>query len=64
MTITPSFGMAALNTLTPIKVEMTPTEILKFDARVLIQVRGGKLLELRMGGQSEDPIIDINIVIF
>ena len=41
---------------------MTPTDILKFDARVMIQIRGGKLMELRMGGQSEDPIIDINIV--
>ncbi len=60
MTITPTFGMVALNTLTPIKVEMTPTDILKFDARVMIQIRGGKLLELRMGGQSEDPIIEIN----
>lgn len=61
MTVTPTFGMAALNTLTPIKVEMTPTDILKFDARVMIQLRGGKLLELRMGGQSEDPIIEINV---
>ena len=60
MTITPTFGMAALNTLTPIKVEMMPTDILKFDARVMIQVRGGKLLELRMGGQSEDPIIEVS----
>lgn len=61
MVITPTFGMAALNTLTPIKVEMTPTDILKFDARVMIQIRGGKLLELRMGGQSEDPIIQISV---
>lgn len=61
MIITPTFGMAALNTLTPIKVEMTPTDILKFDARVMIQIRGGKLLELRMGGQSEDPVIEINV---
>ncbi len=64
MTITPTFGMVALNTLTPIKVEMTPTDILKFDARVMIQIRGGKLLELRMGGQSEDPIIEINCATF
>ena len=61
MTISPAFGMAALNTLTPIKVEMTPADILKFDARVSIQIRGGKALELRMGGQSEDPLIELSV---
>lgn len=63
MTITPTFGMAPLNALTPIKVEINPTEILKFDARIMVQVRGSKTLELRFGGESEEPIIDIDIVI-
>ena len=63
MVISPAFGLAPLNTLTPIKVEMVPSEILKFDARVMIQVRGGKMLELRLSGESEEPIIDIDIVI-
>ena len=62
MTITPTFGMAPLNTLTPIKVEINPSEILKFDARIMVQVRGSKNLELRFGGESEEPMIDINIV--
>ena len=63
MDISPRFGLAALNSLTPIKVKMTPAEILKFDARVMIQVRGqSKMLELRMAGESEEPIVEIDMV--
>lgn len=62
MVIKPSCGLAVLNGLTPLKVEMTPREVLKFDARVLIQIRGGKQLELRLSGESEEPAIDIDIV--
>lgn len=62
MVIKPSFGLAALNGLTPLKVEITPREVLKFDARVLIQIRGGKQLELRLSGESEEPMIDIDLV--
>jgi hypothetical protein len=62
MTITPTFGMAPLNTLTAIKVEINPTEILKFDARIMVQVRGSKTLELRFGGETEEPLIDIDVV--
>lgn len=64
MVITPSFGLAPLNALTAIKVEMNPAEIIKFDARVMIQVRGGRQLELRLSGESEEPLVDINIVEF
>lgn len=62
MVITPAFGIAPVSGLTPIKVEMTPNDILKFDARVMIQIRGGKMLELRLGGESEEPNIDIDLV--
>ena len=64
MVISPAYGLAPLNTLTPIRVEMTPNEILKFDARVMIQVRGGRMLELRMSGESEEPLVDINVDAF
>ena len=64
MVITPAYGLAPLNTLTPIRVDMIPGEILKFDARVMIQVRGGRMLELRMSGESEEPIVDIDIADF
>lgn len=64
MVITPAYGLAPLNTLTPIRVEMMPNEILKFDARVMIQVRGGRMLELRMSGESEEPIVDIDLDAF
>lgn len=62
MTITPAFGLAPLDGLTPIKVEITPSEIIKFDAKVMIQIRGSKLLELRLSGESEEPLIDISMV--
>ncbi len=61
MIITPMFGIAPLNAVTPIKIEMTPNEIVKFDAKVLIQVRGGKQLEIRLSGESEEPFIDIDL---
>lgn len=41
---------------------MTPQEMIKFDARVMIQIRGGKQLELRLSGESEEPLIDIDMV--
>jgi hypothetical protein len=62
MTITPAFGLAPLDGLTPIKVEITPSEIIKFDAKVMIQIRGSKMLELRLSGESEEPLIDISMV--
>ena len=40
-----------------------PSEILKFYARVMIQVRGGKMLELRLSDESEELIIDIDNLI-
>lgn len=63
MVISPGYGLAPLNALTAIKCEMNPTEIIKFDARVLIQIRGGKQLELRLSGESEEPIVDIDLVV-
>lgn len=62
MVIKPSFGLAPVNGLTPIRVEISPKEVLKFDARVMLQIRGGKQLELRLSGESEDPAIDIDLV--
>ena len=64
LVIKPEFSLAPLNGLTPIKVEFTPQKVLKFDARVMIQVRGGKQLELRLSGESEEPLIEFNIVSF
>ncbi|CAF0834043.1 unnamed protein product [Brachionus calyciflorus] len=64
MVITPAYGLAPLNALTAIKCEMNPSEIIKFDARVLIQIRGGRQLELRLSGESEEPIVDIDLPAF
>lgn len=63
MMITPAYGVAPLNGLTAIKIEMNPVEIFKFDARVMLQIRGGKMLELRLAGESDEPVFDIDVVI-
>jgi hypothetical protein len=63
MKITHGYGLAPLNGLTPIKIEMCPSDIMKFDAKVMIQIRGGKMLELRLSGESEEPLIDVDRVI-
>jgi hypothetical protein len=62
MIITPMFGLAPINAITPIRIEMSPTESLKFDAKVMIQVRGGRQLELRLSGESEEPVIEFDLV--
>lgn len=61
MVITPMFGIAPVNAVTPIRIEMNPVETMKFDAKVLIQVRGGRQLELRLSGESEEPLIDFDL---
>ena len=61
MVITPSYGLAALNSQTPIRIDINPVDVIKFDVKVMIQVRGGKMLELRLNGDTERPHIDIDV---
>ena len=45
-----------------IRVSLTPEAILKFDTRVQVAIKGGKVIELRMGGTVEAPEVDIDTV--
>ncbi len=62
MIVSPRFGVVPVGGSAALKVEMQPYELIKFDARVLVQIRGGKLLELRLIGESEDPNVVISVV--
>ena len=62
MLITPKYGVVPVGGVCPLKIEMHPKEIIKFDARILVQIRGSKTLELRLGGESEEPYVDIDVV--
>ena len=46
-----------------LKVQLTPGAILKFDTKIQVAIKGGKTLELRMGGNVEPPTVDIDVVI-
>lgn len=61
MIVSPKFGMVPVGGSTSIRVEMNLSEIVKFDARIFVQIRGGKTLELRLSGESEEPNVDISI---
>ncbi len=62
MIVTPRFGVVPVGGTASLKVEVNPNDVIKFDARVLVQIRGSKRLELRLGGESEEPYVDINVV--
>ena len=62
MTVLPKFGIVPVGGTAPIKIEVNPDEVIKFDARVLVQIRGSKRLELRLAGESEEPDVEISVV--
>ena len=62
MTIGPSHGVVPVGGTADISVTLTPNAVLKFDTRVQISIRGGKTLELRMGGTVEPPSVEIDLV--
>jgi hypothetical protein len=41
---------------------LTPQAMVKFDTRVQVAIKGGKTLELRMGGTVEPPTVNIDLV--
>ncbi|XP_074844435.1 cilia- and flagella-associated protein 47 [Carettochelys insculpta] len=64
MTITPSQGVVPVGGRADLKIFFTPNAVMKFDTRVEVAVRHGKLLELRIGGFVEAPDIDISVESF
>ncbi|XP_075769379.1 cilia- and flagella-associated protein 47 isoform X3 [Pelodiscus sinensis] len=64
MTITPSQGVVPVGGHTDLKIYFIPNAVMKFDTRVEVAIRHGKVLELRIGGSVEAPEIGINVESF
>ncbi|XP_055954756.1 cilia and flagella-associated protein 47 [Patella vulgata] len=64
LTVSPVHGVIPVGGTTEIKVALTPDAVLKFDTRIQISIKGGKCIELRMGGTVESPAVDIDLPSF
>ena len=60
--MSPIHGVVPVGGNAELQVKLTPDAILKFDTRVSVAIKGGKNLELRMGGTVEPPSVDIDLV--
>ncbi|XP_053397416.1 cilia- and flagella-associated protein 47-like isoform X4 [Mercenaria mercenaria] len=62
--VSPLHGVVPVGGHAELQVKLTPDAILKFDTRVQVAIKGGKNLELRMGGTVEPPTVDIDLPSF
>ncbi|XP_052240686.1 cilia- and flagella-associated protein 47-like isoform X3 [Dreissena polymorpha] len=62
--VSPIHGVVPVGGNAELQVKLTPDAILKFDTRVQVAIKGGKNLELRMGGTVEPPTVDIDLPSF
>ncbi|XP_059154686.1 cilia- and flagella-associated protein 47-like isoform X2 [Physella acuta] len=60
LTISPVHGVVPVGGNAEIRVSLTPDSIIKFDTRIQVSIKGGKTLELRIGGSVEAPSVKIN----
>lgn len=60
--MSPIHGVVPVGGHAELKVQLTPSAILKFDTKIQVAIKGGKTLELRMGGNVEPPTVDIDVV--
>ncbi|KAL3884217.1 hypothetical protein ACJMK2_030436, partial [Sinanodonta woodiana] len=61
LTVSPLHGVVPVGGYASLIVRLTPDAVMKFDTRVGVAVKGGKPLELRMGGTVEPPSVDIEV---
>ncbi|XP_035825915.1 cilia- and flagella-associated protein 47 [Aplysia californica] len=64
LTVSPVHGAVPVGGSTEIRVALTPDSIMKFDTRVQVAIKGGKTLELRIGGTVEGPDVSIDVASF
>lgn len=62
LAVSPIHGVVPVGGIAQLRFDLTPNAVIKFDTRVQVAVRGGKALELRMGGGVEAPSVDIDVV--
>jgi len=56
------YGVVPVGGVTLLSATLTPNAIMKFDSQVNIAVRNGKSIELRVSGNVEPPLVDIDLV--
>ncbi|CAL1538368.1 unnamed protein product [Lymnaea stagnalis] len=61
LSISPVHGVVPVGGSAEIRVSLNPDSIIKFDTRIQICIKGGKTLELRIGGSVESPVINIDV---
>lgn len=64
LTVTPVHGVIPVGGKAEISASLTPESILKFDTRIQVAIKGGKHIDLRVGGTIEAPEVDIDVVSF
>ena len=60
--VTPVQGVIPIGGKAELKIMLSPNALIKFDTRIQVAIRGGKTLELRVGGTVEPPCVDIELV--
>ncbi|XP_048577373.1 cilia- and flagella-associated protein 47-like isoform X2 [Nematostella vectensis] len=64
MVIVPKEGVVPVGGSTELVVHFSPDTIHKFDTHIQVNVRGGKMISLRVGGTVEPPCVDIDVETF
>ncbi|XP_048239518.1 cilia and flagella-associated protein 47-like isoform X3 [Haliotis rufescens] len=64
LTVSPVHGVVPVGGTAELRVSLTPDAVLKFDTRVQLAIKGGKTIDLRMGGTVEPPSVDISMPSF
>ncbi|XP_052808119.1 cilia- and flagella-associated protein 47-like isoform X2 [Mya arenaria] len=62
--VSPLHGVVPVGGNAELQVKLSPDAILKFDTRVQVAIKGGRNIELRMGGTVEPPTVDIDLPAF
>ncbi|KAH9504693.1 Cilia- and flagella-associated protein 47 [Bulinus truncatus] len=62
--VSPVEGVVPVGGYAEIHVSLTADSIIKFDTRILVSIKGGKSLDLRIGGSVEAPVIDFDVSAF
>ena len=60
--MTPVHGIVPVGGSAQLQLSLTPDSVVKFDCRIQVAIKGGKIIELRTGGTVEIPQVDIDAV--
>ncbi|XP_055888207.1 cilia and flagella-associated protein 47-like isoform X1 [Biomphalaria glabrata] len=64
LSVSPVQGVVPVGGSAEIHVALNSDSILKFDTKIHISIKGGKSLELRIGGSVEAPVINFDVSAF